>query len=171
MPVPEIDVRELLGHPGAQRTLEISGSLEELGTEVAHVAQDRPVIGRLLLESIVEGILVTGGLTGVLRLECARCLTEFEESFDFAVQEMFVPQAGPADDEYPLNPTGVIQPEQMFRDTIGVELPFSPLCKPDCLGLCPVCGGDRNLGECPGGHESADPRWQGLEQLLRIEGN
>ena len=38
----------------------------------------------------------------------------------------------------------------MVRDAVGVELPFSPLASPDCQGLCPVCGGDRNLGECPG---------------------
>jgi uncharacterized protein len=44
-------------------------------------------------------------------------------------------------------------------------MPFSPLCRPDCLGLCPGCGGDRNLGECPG-HETTDPRWAALEGLL-----
>ena len=171
MAIPELDVRDLLGHPGAQRTQEVEGTLEDLGTPVASVAPDRPVSGSLLLESVVEGILITGRLQGVLRLECVRCLTGFEEPFDLGVQEMFVPGAGPQDDEYPLDPSGVIQPEQMFRDTIGLELPFAPLCKPDCLGLCPECGGDRNLGECPGGHESVDPRWAGLEELLRIEGN
>lgn len=171
MPVPQMDVRELLGHPGAQRTLEIQGTLEDLVTEVASVAQDRPVSGSLLLESVIEGILVTGRLTGVLLLECVRCLTDFQQPFDLAVQEMFVPGAGPQDDEYPLDVSGLIEPEQMFRDTIGLEMPFAPLCKPDCLGLCPVCGGDRNLGECPGGHENVDPRWQGLEALMRIEGN
>src|SRR5438046_538495 len=37
-------------------------------------------------------------------------------------------------------------------------MPFAPLCKPECLGLCPRCGGDRNLGECTGPDEE-DPRW------------
>jgi uncharacterized protein len=175
MPIPQIDVRDLLGHAGAQRTQEVQGTLEGLGTEVASVAQDQPVTGSLLLESVVEGILITGRLTGILQLECVRCLTDFTEPFDLAAQEMFVPNAGPEDDEYPLDPSGLIDPEQMFRDTIGLELPFAPLCKPECLGLCPVCGGDRNLNECPGGHESMDPRWQGLDeglqQLLQIEGN
>jgi uncharacterized protein len=171
MPVPQIDVRDLLGHPGAQRTQELQGTLQDLGTVVASVAQDRSVSGSLLLESVVEGILVTGRLTGIFLLECVRCLTAFEEPFDLPVQEMFVPDAGLEDDEYPLDPSGLIEPEQMFRDTVGLELPFAPLCKPDCLGLCPVCGGDRNLGECPGGHDNVDPRWQGLEALLRIEGN
>ena len=59
----------------------------------------------------------------------------------------------------------MIDPEQMVRDAVGVELPFSPLCRPDCQGLCPVCGGDRNLGECPGDHPSTDPRWAELEHV------
>ena len=52
-----------------------------------------------------------------------------------------------------------------IRDAVGVEMPFAPLCQPDCLGLCEVCGGNRNLGECPG-HEAIDPRFAVLADLL-----
>jgi uncharacterized protein len=55
----------------------------------------------------------------------------------------------------------------MVRDAVVLEMPFSPLCRPDCLGLCPLCGGDRNLGECPG-HEESDPRWAGLGALVDV---
>ena len=73
-------------------------------------------------------------------------------------------------DDYPLMPEGHLEPEQMVRDAVGVELPFSPLCKPDCLALCPVCGGDRNVGECPGDHQEVDPRWSALDDVLhRLE--
>jgi uncharacterized protein len=166
MSIPSIDVRELLGHPGMQRREALRGTLEGFGTEVARVAEDQPVEGDLLLESIVEGILVSGNLSGTLHLRCARCLTEFSSTFEVGVQELFVAAPDPDTDEYPLDPEGVIDPEQMVRDAVGVELPFSPLCKPDCLGLCPLCGGDRNLGECPGDHVEADPGWSGLEDIL-----
>jgi uncharacterized protein len=43
-------------------------------------------------------------------------------------------------------------------------MPFSPLCRPECLGLCERCGGDRNLGECSCGPE-VDPRWSVLDNL------
>jgi hypothetical protein len=59
-----IDVRDLLGHPGSSREWRISGTLEDLGTELAGVPADRPIEGALLLESVVEGILVSGRLTG-----------------------------------------------------------------------------------------------------------
>jgi uncharacterized protein len=53
----------------------------------------------------------------------------------------------------------------MVRDAVGLELPFSPLCTPDCLGLCERCGGDRNLGECSCAPQ-VDHRWAPLEGLL-----
>jgi DUF177 domain-containing protein len=160
-----IDVRDLVGHPGASKTRQISGTVEDLGTELARVPGDRPLAGDLLLESVIEGILVSGAVEGILQLRCARCLKEFDQPFSVPVHERFVSEPDPDADDYPLDPDGELNPEQMVRDAVGVELPFSPLCKPDCLGLCATCGGDKNLGECPG-HEQIDPRWDGLEQLL-----
>jgi len=161
-----IDVRDLMGHPGTSREVAFRGTLEGLAGELAGVPEDRPIEGELLLESVVEGILVSGRLRGDFSLRCARCLKDFAQPFDIEVHEMFVPAPEDDTDDYPLDPEGSIEPEQMVRDAIGVEIPFSPLHSPDCQGLCPVCGGDRNLGECPGDHPSTDPRWAGLEQLL-----
>ena len=83
---------------------------------------------------------------------------------------MFVAQPDDDGDEYPLDPEGFLEPEQMVRDTVGVELPFSPLCTARLPGSVPVCGGDRNLGREPGGcegdHPRPDPRWAELENLL-----
>ena len=51
------------------------------------------------------------------------------------------------------------------RDAIALELPDQILCRPDCAGLCPVCG--RNLNEEPHEHEdeTIDPRWSALDAL------
>jgi uncharacterized protein len=165
MTVATIDVRDLVGRPGASRELPISGTLEGLGSELARVPDDAPIQGELLLESVVEGILVSGRLEGTMTLRCARCLTDFEQPFRVEVRELFTQRPDDESDEYPLDPELGIDPDQMFRDTIGVELPFSPLCRPDCQGLCEVCGGNRNLGECPG-HEQIDPRFAVLSDLL-----
>ena len=51
-------------------------------------------------------------------------------------------------EEYVLPAEGIIDLEPMIRDAVVLAMPFSPLCRPDCLGLCARCGGDRNLGEC-----------------------
>ena len=170
MTIPAVDVRDLLGHPGTSRRESLRGTLEDLGTEVASVPADRPIDGELLLESIVEGILVSARLAGTFHLRCARCLREFDAQFSVEVNELFTSEPDEGSDDYPLTPEGHLEPEQMVRDAVGVELPFSPLCKPDCLGLCPVCGGDRNVGECPGDHQEVDPRWSALDDVLhRLE--
>ncbi len=166
MTIDAIEVNDLVGHPGASRRVVLSGTLEGLSGELAGVPDDRPIEGELLLESVIEGILASGHLRGDFSLRCARCLQEFAQPFDVEVHEMFVPAPDEDADDYPLGPEATIEPEQMVRDAIGVEIPFSPLHSPDCQGLCPVCGGDRNLGECPGDHPSTDPRWAGLEQLF-----
>ena len=162
-----IDVRELLGQPGSSRPEHVRGSIEGLGSEVATLKPGAPVEGDLLLESVVEGILVTGTLRGTFALRCARCLKEFERPISIQVEELFALSPEPDDEEvYALDDGGWLDPEQLARDAIGLELPFSPLHSPECRGLCPVCGGDRNLGECPGDHPEIDPRWADLELAL-----
>ncbi|HEY6566968.1 MAG TPA: YceD family protein [Actinomycetota bacterium] len=167
MSLETLDVRDLMGQAGATRTVHLEGTLDDLGTELAHLRETDPVQGDVLLESLVEGILVSGRLTGTMSLSCARCLKAFEQPFSVDLHEMFVPAPEEDTDDYPLDPEGLIDPEQMVRDAVGVELPFSPLHTPDCKGLCPVCGGDRNLDECPGEHPSTDPRWAELDTLLQ----
>jgi uncharacterized protein len=161
-----IDVRDLLGNPGVYRREALRGTLDDLGTEVVSVPSDQPIVGEVLLESIVEGVLASGRLSGTFHMRCARCLKEFDAPFEVEVHELFVNEPAEDTDDYPLEAEGFIEVEQMVRDAVGVELPFSPLCTPDCLGLCPVCGGDRNLGECPGDHVEVDPRWSSLEHLF-----
>jgi uncharacterized protein len=161
-----IDVRDLLGRPGASRIERLHDTIGQLGTELARVPEDAPIDGELLLESVLEGILATGRLTGTMELRCARCLKEFTRDFDVEVAgELFTARPAESSDDYRLDPGGELDPEQLVRDAVGLELPFSPLCTPACLGLCTVCGGDRNLGECPG-HEEVDPRWADLSALF-----
>jgi uncharacterized protein len=162
--IAEIDVRDLIGRPGSSKQHAVAEPLVGLGTELARLRDDVPIRGDLLLEALVEGILVSGTVRGTLALRCARCLEEFEQPVAVEVHEMFVVDPEPDTDDYPLDPEGALELDQMLRDVIGVELPFSPLCRPECQGLCPVCGGDRNLGQCPG-HVEVDPRWAALEQL------
>ena len=162
-----IDVRDLLGHPGASKTQALRDTIQGLGSELAAVPEDRPIEGELLLESVVEGILASGRLSGTMTLRCARCLKDFTRPFDVEVEgEMFTTTPDPDSDDYPLDPAGGLDPEQLVRDAVGLELPFSPLCQRDCLGLCMRCGGDLNLGECTCPESEPDPRWTGLDAIF-----
>jgi uncharacterized protein len=163
----EIDVRDLLERPGASRTVHVEESVPGLHSELADVDEDSPVSGDLTLESIIEGVYVTGSIAGRMRMRCARCLREFERDFDLEMRELFVREPGPEDD-YLLSPELTLDPEPMVRDAVVLSMPFSPLCTPECLGLCERCGGDRNLGECTCA-EPIDPRWAALERLTLDE--
>jgi uncharacterized protein len=161
-----IDVRDLIEEPGAARRLRIERPVEGLKTELVQVPADAPVRAELLLESVVEGILASGELTGTYELTCARCLTSFEGPFRLDVQELFAPDVAADDaEQYPLAADGQIDLEPMVRDVVVLTMPYSPLCRPDCRGLCERCGGNRNLGECicP---PATDPMWAPLAGLV-----
>ena len=164
-----LDVRDLVGRPGASRHVRVGEPVQGLATELARVPDDSPVDAELLLESVVEGILVSGAVSGVYVLTCARCLTPILQPFRVDVQELFAPGATDAGarveaDEYPLG-DGEIDLEPMIRDAVVLAMPYSPLCRPDCLGLCARCGGNRNLGECTCEPEPDDVRWAPLVGL------
>jgi uncharacterized protein len=163
-----IDVSDLTHQPGSSRSVQVNESVPGLGTELAAVPDDRSIDAELLLESVVEGILVSGPVAGGMNLSCARCLKSFQADFHLNVQELFVAGAVIGDDEYPLE-EDAIDIEPMIRDAVLLSMPFAPLCRPDCLGLCERCGGDRNLGECTCEPE-VDPRWAPLAGLdLHVE--
>ena len=163
-----IDVRDLIERPGASRTIHLAEPVPDLRTELADVPEDAPLEGDLTLESVVQGIYVHGRVNGTMRMRCARCLKEFDTPFDVAMDELYAREPGPEDD-YALQDDLTLDPEPMVRDAVVLEMPFSPLHSPDCQGLCPICGGDRNLGECPG-HVESDPRWAALDALLELDG-
>jgi len=158
-----VDVRDLLGNAGSHRAVQVAEAVPGLSTDLARVPEDRPVEADLVMESVVEGILASGPVKATVALTCARCLKAFEAGFRVEVQELFAPGARPEDDAYPVE-EGFVDLEPLIRDNVLPAMPFAPLCKPDCLGLCARCGGDRNLGECTCSDEQ-DPRWSALSAL------
>ncbi len=158
-----VDVRELLAQPGSSQQVHVTEPVPDLATELVRVPVEIGVDVDVLLENVVEGILVSGPLAGTFALRCARCLTGFTQEFRIEVHELYTPGASDQDDQYPLA-EGAIDLEPMVRDNVMLSMPFSPLCRPDCRGLCERCGGDRNRNECSCGPE-ADPRWAALDQL------
>jgi uncharacterized protein len=135
--------------------------VEGLSTEMVAISDEIRFEG--LLQGVEEGLVVSGTVSGRMTCNCARCLKEFSEDFDVEVRELFTPSPSEKDDNYPIT-DGEIDLEPCARDAVLLSVPFAPLCKEDCLGLCPRCGGDRNVGECACGPE-VDERWAALSSL------
>ena len=123
----------------------------DLRTELADVPEDTPIRGELTLESVESKASMSPAPWSVASsMRCARCLKDVRRDRSTSRwPSSYARDPGPKDD-YALTPELTLDPEPMVRDAVVLEMPFSPLCRPDCLGLCEICGGDRNLGECPG---------------------
>ncbi|MFG7940424.1 MULTISPECIES: YceD family protein [Streptomyces] len=173
------DTRELGRRPGAMKRL--SREVEspgDLGVEFIRVPDGATIQLDLRLESVMEGVLVTGTARAPLTGECVRCLEPIEQELETDFQEMFSypdaddrgrPQADAGDDaedEDRLFLEGdLFDLEPVLRDAVVLALPLQPVCREDCPGLCPECGA--RLADDPGHkHDDAvDIRWAALQEL------
>lgn len=169
-----LDTQELGRRPGAMtqltRTIEAP---EDFGTAVLRVEPGAPLELDLRLESVVEGVLVTGSVRANATGACVRCLDPVTHPVDSGFQELFAyadrlahhREVGDeeAEEEFVIE-DGLIDLEPMLRDTVVPALPFRPMCREDCPGLCSECG--MRLEEDPDhGHDVIDPRWAALQGL------
>lgn len=133
------------------------------------VPEGREIELDVLLESVVEGVLVSGSATAETEGQCARCLDPLSETVRVEFTELFAypdstTEATTDADEVHRLVDDLIDLEPVVRDALVLALPQAPLCSPDCPGLCPVCGGRRaDLGR-EHGHETIDPRWAALNE-------
>ena len=163
-----IDTHELGRRAGAMRVIESSVEAPaDLGIAVIGVPPGSPIELDLRLESVVEGVLVTGSATVDVAGECVRCLTPISDSLEIDIQELFVyPNSEATEDEASRLEGDLIDLEPLLRDDVVLELPFQPLCREDCAGLCAECGANLNTDPEHTHEEPIDPRWAGL---LRLE--
>ena len=92
-----------------------------------------------------------------------RCLETFESIDSFDIQELFLYPDKELDDDEACRVEGeLIDLEPVLRDSVVLDLPFAPLCRPDCAGLCVECGANLNQNPEHGHDEATDPRWSGL---------
>jgi uncharacterized protein len=167
-----LDTRELGRRPGSQRTVELTAEAPAgLGIEILGVPEGAPVQLDLRLEAVMDGVLVTGTATADLEGECARCLDPIEDQVAVDLQELFLyddaDQAEPDEEDDVSRLEGdLLDLEPLLRDAVVLALPFQPVCREDCPGLCAECGA--RLADDPGHHHEApvDPRWAALEGLV-----
>ena len=159
-----LPVAEILGRPGHYRDVELASPVPGARTTLAR-ADETATHARLRAESVIEGILVSGWVVGEASSQCARCLVEVGLDVELDVCELFLAPGGePVDDAYEIDGT-TIDLEPMLRDALTLSLPLNPLCRPDCKGLCPLCGSDLNRASCDCVVEEKDPRWSALDEL------
>jgi uncharacterized protein len=156
-----INVAPILRHQEPRREL-IQAEIPDLfvsGSEVPPGSLVDVDIELIPVGGAVEAIgTVRASWTG----SCARCLQPAHGTLEGEVSEVFE-SPHEEGETYPLE-HDEIDLEPLARETVVLELPQAPLCREECLGLCPDCGADRNEGTCSCA-PPMDPRWAALDQL------
>ena len=173
-----IDTRDLGRRPGTSRGYHRKfEATSDFGmVDVIGIPSGAEVEFDVLLESVVEGVLVTGTVNGPTVGECSRCLDPLSGEVEVRVTELFAypdsaTEASTDEDEVSRLVDDLLDLEPVARDTIVLTLPAAPLCSPDCPGLCVECGEKlADLGP-DHGHETIDPRWAALQGRFGEAGN
>lgn len=169
----KIDLANIAGTPGARGSFEISEGF----SPAEGVSAVGPVVGEITVENTGSLLLVRGRLQAVLKMACARCLSDTEQTVEVEVEEEFASEgAGPevvtVDREEPEAAAisdYVLDLHEFARQQIMVNMPMAALCRPDCRGICPQCGRNLNQGQCGCEAQGSDGRWAKLGQLLQSE--
>ncbi|MEC3895073.1 DUF177 domain-containing protein [Nocardiopsis alba] len=174
-----VDTRQLGRQPGSMRTVSRIVTLPEaFTTAMASVPEGQEIELDLRLEAVMEGVLVTGTVTGRLTAECSRCLEPLSEELEAGFQELYryaddedgtasagEEDADDEDEDYYLE-GDLLDLEPVVRDAVVLALPLSPLCEPDCPGLCSECGVKlAEAGPDHGHGDGVDPRWEALRSI------
>jgi uncharacterized protein len=131
----------------------------------------------LLVERRGQIVAVTGGFEATAHLLCGRCLEPLVTRVTPGVDLQIMPQPsgrhgeielGRDDLEVDFYQGDVLDIGGLLRSETDLALPMKPLCRPDCRGLCPVCGGNKNVTECRCDPRGPDPRLAPLEALRRL---
>jgi uncharacterized protein len=152
---------------GDGRRIELNVAIDPFDLGGERYAVEPPVVPVRLDVSRMTG----GGYALRLRFSatligpCMRCLEAAQPAFEVDVRE--VSQPGEDDElasDYVVD--GALDLRAWVRDALALALPASVLCRPDCAGLCAICGADLNTAGPDHQHEpEPDPRWAKLSEL------
>lgn len=172
-----LDTGDVGRRPGSMTSVARDvGAPADFGTDVIAVPEGQPLALDVRLESVHEGVLVTGTVRGTAVGACVRCLDPIDHPVDATFQELYVwpdrarhhreVDAEHDEDEHRVE-DDAIDLEPVLRDAVLPSLPFQPVCREDCPGLCSQCGA-RLADDPEHQHDVIDPRWAALEALAPL---
>jgi uncharacterized protein len=167
-----LNISRLGRRPGSMMTVsETVPSPSRIGLDLIAIDEGAPLELDLRIESVSEGVLVSGTVSAPTAGECARCLTPVTGDVEIDITELFAYPDSATDETTESDEIGrvvddTVNLEQPIIDAVGLALPFAPLCGPDCVGLCPQCGIALASAEPGHHHEQIDPRWAKLAGMF-----
>ncbi|MBK5291234.1 MAG: DUF177 domain-containing protein [Acidobacteriia bacterium] len=136
------------------------------------------VTGTAEFDALFEEIRVYGHLAGTMGSECDRCLAAVElrvdDEFDLRYRPVHPEWETAGKPETPLDEQDVevgfyegagVALEDIVREQVLLSLPMQRLCRPECKGICPQCGENRNEKVCGCRDKQVDERWAALKNI------
>jgi uncharacterized metal-binding protein YceD (DUF177 family) len=171
----KVDLRELGRRAGSLHELNRTAPAPgDWRLELIGVPEGAEVGLHLRLESVMEGVLVSGDLDVPVVGSCARCLEPIEDALHLDVQELYAypgstTEATSEEDEVRRLEGDFLDLGPLVRDVVVLSLPLAPVCTEDCGGLCVDCG--LRIDDLPADHthEVVDARWAALAQKFGTE--
>jgi len=159
-----LTTHELERRPGTMRRVALrEPAPADLKIEVIGVPEGDEIELDLRLESVLDGILISGTVRALAVGECVRCLEPVQRPLEVDLQELFA-YPGHESEDTAVVEGELIDLEPTVRDAVVIALPLAPLCRADCPGLCPQCGAP--LADDPQhAHGTTDLRWAALQRL------
>jgi len=120
-----------------------------------------------------DDVVVTGELAATVPLTCGRCVEEFPVAVTVPVDVRYLPRPAVADDaelgaddlDLDFYDNDELNLNTLIETETTLALPMKPLCRPECRGLCPTCGVNRNTTACSCESRAPDPRLAVLRDL------
>jgi uncharacterized protein len=163
-----IELARIAPNPGDGKRLEIE--LEPapvtLGADV-YALEPATVPARLEVSRTATGHAIRLAFEGEVVGPCMRCLEEARTPVRVEAREVDQPRTDDEELRSPYVTEGELDLSGWAHDALVLSLPQQLLCRPDCLGLCPVCGQTLN-DAAEGAHDhprEPDPRWAKLREL------
>ncbi len=136
---------------------------------------EAPLVASARIWKAGQSIIVKGEVSAALRLRCVRCLDEFSYPIASTFEVTLLPSKeasfeeeaalGKDDMDSSFFDGGEIHLSEIACEQIFLEIPYQPLCREDCKGLCPVCGKDLNRTSCGCRKEDLETGFAALRKL------
>ena len=143
-----LDVSKALVAPGNEIAFEGAIPLPEAAVLDEAVAFPEPVRVSGAYVSLGDMIVLRGGIAFTAAARCARCLNGARHAFEVPFEAQFSLMPDPDNPDLYAYDGAFIDPARLVADTALMALPLQWLCGPECKGLCPACGTDRNSFPC-----------------------
>lgn len=167
----EYDISDILERTGLEKGFESEKDFDPVKIGERMVEFSEPVGINGILRNVGHGILAEGFFKTAAKLECSRCLDDFQQNISGEIEELFVHDRTRYDEEekevFFIKGGKTVDLEPAVYQLVISEIPFKPLCRKDCAGICQVCGKNLNREPHVCQEESIDIRMSTLRDFFK----